>query len=107
MLSTTDEIDDLHLIAFSYFGRLERRALQDNQVVFDRDAARVDLELVQQRRYRPRPGELERVAIQNDLQGRASRSASTKLPTGRSDCSFTGSLRGSVEIQTPLLVAAG
>jgi hypothetical protein len=52
-------------------------------------------------------GELEGVAIQHDLQGCASRSASTKLPTAKSDCSFTGSRRVSVEIQRPLLAAAG
>ena len=104
---TANEVHYLNLIAFTYFGGIEHRPLQHDQVVFDRDPPRIDVEVAEEPRNRPRPSQFEGIAVQNDLQGRTSRSPSTKLPTGRSDCSFTGNLRASVVIQTSLLLAAG
>src|ERR1051325_3427552 len=47
LLSTADEVDDLHLIALAHQRVVECRALQDDQVVFDRHPARIDVELSQ------------------------------------------------------------
>src|SRR5581483_10245483 len=46
--SAADEIDDLDLIAIVDGGRVVGGALDDDQVVLDRDAPRIDLELSQQ-----------------------------------------------------------
>src|SRR5215475_2725738 len=82
-LSASDKIDDFHLIALVNLRGLECSALQDDQVVLDGDASRIDLQLGQQRRYSPWTVDLVGVAVQHDFQGRTSRSARTKLPTGK------------------------
>src|SRR5262249_3382312 len=98
---------DLNLIAFAHLGGVKRHALQHDQVVFDGHTPRIDLEVAEQHSDRPWTGDFERIAVQQDLHGFASRRPRTKAPTGKSDCTFPGSRRGSVELPAALLVAAG
>jgi hypothetical protein len=58
-LSAADEVDDFDLVAFANFGGSECRALQDDQIVFDRDPARIDVELGEERRDGPWTVDLE------------------------------------------------
>ena len=59
--------NDLIAITNDHFR--EPVALDEREVVLDRDAARVDLELFQQRHERQRPLNLERFAVEGDVHG--------------------------------------
>jgi hypothetical protein len=61
-----DEIHDFHLIALTDDCLVESGALQDDDVVFDRDAARIDVELAEQLGDRQRAAELECFAVQSN-----------------------------------------
>jgi hypothetical protein len=67
-LPAADEVDDLNLIALAHRRRIERGALQDDQVVFDRHSSRVDVELSQKTAHGDRAGQLLPVAVQRDDQ---------------------------------------
>src|SRR5262245_26879301 len=116
------EVHDLDCVAVPHLDGVERGPLQDDQVVLDRDAPRVDFQLSEQRGNSQRPGNLIRVAVQKNrhvpqsYRNRrrraavgylASRSNSTKLPTGRSACILTGKRRASLDIQTAMLSPTG
>jgi hypothetical protein len=64
--SSTHEVHDLDLIALANDDMLKGVALQDRQVVFHSDPARIDREPRQQIGDRERLIELERIAVQND-----------------------------------------
>src|SRR5262249_4880968 len=64
-LSTTDEIHDFHLIAVADDDAVECAAPEDDEVVLDGHAARVDRELRQQLRHGDRPDDLVRIAVEN------------------------------------------
>jgi hypothetical protein len=66
IVKVSDEIDDLDLIAIVDGGRVVGGALDDDQVVLDRDAPRIDLELSQQFTDRQRTGELIGIAVQGN-----------------------------------------
>ena len=63
VLPAAHEIDDLHLITFADEGLVEGGALQDDDVMFDCDAARIDIELAEQLGDGQRTAQLERFAI--------------------------------------------
>src|SRR4051794_5367778 len=93
--STADEIHDFDLIAVAHLSGFECGALEYHLIVLDGHAPRIDLEIVEKRRHCPRARKLVGIAVEQYIQGRASRNASTKLPTGKSDCILTGSRRAS------------
>ncbi len=57
--SAAHEVHDLDLIAFADLGAVECRALEDDEVVFNGDAACVDVQLREQRAHCQRAGDLE------------------------------------------------
>lgn len=67
-LPAADEVDDLNLIALAHRRRIERGALEDDQVVFDRHSSRVDVELSQKTAHGDRTGQFLPVAVQRDDQ---------------------------------------
>src|SRR5262245_6144630 len=48
LLTASDEVDDLNLIALADLREIEDRALEHHEIVFDRHATGVDIELSQQ-----------------------------------------------------------
>ena len=68
MLTAADEVDDLDLIPFVDLCRIEQRALQDDEIPFDGNSPAVDVEPLQQVGDRQGSGDVERVAVQNNLQ---------------------------------------
>src|SRR5688500_9760080 len=92
VLSAPYEIDYLNLIALVDLGRLAERAFQDDEIAFDGDPAGVDFEPFQQVGDRQGPGDVERVAVQRDLQilpeglpplGLPTRSLALRVRSGR------------------------
>jgi hypothetical protein len=76
MLSAADKIDDLYVIALAHDGGVKHRTLEDDEVVLDGDAARVDVEHRQQFADRERTGKVEGIAVQrNGHPGRPVRGA--------------------------------
>src|SRR6266581_4146243 len=60
------EVDDFDFIAFADRRALERVALDDDEVVLDGDAARIDVELSEQRVDAHRCGDFEWIAVHSD-----------------------------------------
>ena len=67
--TAADEIDDLDLIALADDGAVERRPFENHEVVFDGDAACVDIERRQQFTDRERTGKIEGIAVQSNRHG--------------------------------------
>src|SRR6188474_2315265 len=65
-LPSADEIDDFHLIAVAYQRRIVGGAPDDDEVVLDGDAARVDFQPGEQRGHRQRRVDFIRVAVQRN-----------------------------------------
>ena len=65
--SSSNEIHDLDVIAVLNLRAVVAGALDDGQVVLDRHAAWVDVQLREQSGQRERSGDLVRVAVQDDL----------------------------------------
>jgi hypothetical protein len=63
-----DEVDDLDLVALPDRRHRERLPLEHDQIVLDRNAARVDVQLNQKLGHRQGAGDLVRVAVQGNLQ---------------------------------------
>jgi hypothetical protein len=66
--SAANEVHDFDLVAFAHERAVEGSPFDDDRVVLDRDAARIDVELGQQAAHGDRTGQLERVAIQRNDQ---------------------------------------
>ena len=66
ILPASDEIDDLHAIAFAHHAGAIQGALEDDLIVFDRNAARVDVESGEELGNRERAGQVVRLAIERD-----------------------------------------
>jgi hypothetical protein len=67
-LSATYEVHDFNLVALAHDDLVEGRALEDDQIVFDRYAPRIDRQLREQLAHGDRTGDLVRIAVQNDGQ---------------------------------------
>ena len=67
-----DEVHDLQLVAVLHHDPVERLAFDDDQVVLDGDAARVDLQLREKIVHGEGAGEVVRLAVQGNPQGRCS-----------------------------------
>jgi hypothetical protein len=65
----TDKIDDLNGIPLVHLGVRVRGALDDDQVVLDRDATGIDAEHVEQRCQAERVLELVRLSVEANLHG--------------------------------------
>src|SRR6187200_2083926 len=65
-LPTPNEVHDLHRVAFADEDVRIGLALDDVQVVFNRHAARIDVELREERGHRQRAVELEAFAVEDD-----------------------------------------
>src|SRR5262245_11808094 len=63
-----DEIDDLDAIAVLDDGVRVPRAPEHRQIVLDCDAARIDLEAAEQLADGERPGQLDAIPVDRDLQ---------------------------------------
>src|SRR5262249_14740975 len=68
-LPSADEVDDLHRVAFPDDGLREHITLHDDQIVFDRDAPRVDFEPRQQLSHGQRPSDIVAVPVQRNRHG--------------------------------------
>src|SRR5262249_40869528 len=66
--SATDEVDDFDLIPFANRRAIQQVALDDDQVVLDRNAARVDVQPREEFGDRQGAGELVCIAVQRDAQ---------------------------------------
>ena len=66
--ATADEVDDFDLIAVADQGIAEQRPLEHRQIVLDRDAARIDVEAVEELGDRDRPRHLDVIAVDCNLQ---------------------------------------
>ena len=66
ILPTSDEIHDLHAIAVAHHAGPIRVALEDDEIVFDRNAARVDVQSGEELGKRERAGQVVRLAIERD-----------------------------------------
>ena len=66
ILPASDEIDDLDLIALAHHARGIQVALEDDEIQFDGDAARVDVEAGEQFGNRERAGQVMRLTIERD-----------------------------------------
>src|SRR5690242_4140670 len=62
-LSATDEVHDLHLIPVANLGRVVLCALDDVEIMFHGDAARVDAEMLEQRAERQRSRHVDAIAV--------------------------------------------
>ena len=80
--SAADEVDDFDLVALVDHRRLVAVTFDDHDVVLDRDAAGIDVELREQRADRERAGDLVTVPVQLYRQ-----SLSQRLPTPNSRAS--------------------
>ena len=67
-LSAANEVDDFNLIAVADDSIVERRPFQHDEVVLDRNAARVDRESGKQLAHGERTGDLHTVTVQLDRQ---------------------------------------
>jgi hypothetical protein len=67
ILSSAHEIHDLHVVAFGDRRRVECRAPEDDEIEFDGDASRIDLELAEKIGDGHRRSQLEGLAVQGDL----------------------------------------
>ena len=74
-LAAADEVHDLHFVPFLEARGLVRPALDDDLVVLDSDAARIDAQLGEQGGDGERTGELIRLAIQTNRQPEVERTA--------------------------------
>src|SRR5438128_2162487 len=66
--STTNEVDDLDLVAFADDGGVEGDSLEDDEIVLDGHATGVDVEPGEQLTHRQRRRHLEPLAVQRDRQ---------------------------------------
>ena len=69
LLASADEIDDLHGIAVVDHDVRKGVAFEDGQIVFDGDAARIDVQPLEQLDERNRTVELESFAVQGNDHG--------------------------------------
>jgi hypothetical protein len=67
ILPASDEIHDLDTIAFAHHAVAICVALEDDEIVFDRNAARVDVESGEKFGNRERAGQVVRLAIERDF----------------------------------------
>jgi hypothetical protein len=65
--AAADKIDHLDLIAIRDEGGVERPPPQDDEIVFDRNAAAVDVQLPQQVSDGHRTRQLEPIAVERDV----------------------------------------
>src|SRR6266699_3272606 len=67
--AAADEVHHFNLIAFRDERAVERAAPQHDEIVLDRNAAAIDVELTQQVGDRHRTGQLESIAVERDDHG--------------------------------------
>ena len=70
--ASADEVHDLDLVTLVHRGATEGVAFEHGQVVLDGDAACVDLQLLQKVGHGEWTGEVARLAVQSNPQGRES-----------------------------------
>ena len=68
-LSAANKVDDFNLIALTDDRFAERRPFEHDQVVLDRDHARIDREPGQQLAHGERAGDFDAITVQMDRQG--------------------------------------
>src|SRR5689334_10487825 len=78
-LAAADEVHDLHFVPFLDARGVVSSALDDDLVVLDSDAARIDAQLREQGGDGERTGELKRLAIQTNRQPGVERTSRMQL----------------------------
>ena len=88
ILSASDEIHDLDLVALSNDGALERPAFEDDKVDLDGYATRVDLQVVEKLRNRYGLRQLVRLSVQSNPHSVQRNPARRTLHAARGSRSF-------------------